>query len=64
MRGTAHRKGHTRFKTEEQLRAAVRRQYAAGLSDSRIARVLGVGWETVKRVRKALGLPANKGGAQ
>ena len=48
---------------EEAFRKAVLRQWKAGLSDDRIAKVLEVRRERVKAVREQLGLERNPGGA-
>ena len=47
---------------ERAFREAVHRQWRAGLTDNRIALVLEVRRERVKKVREALGLLPNKGG--
>ena len=51
-----------RAQQKEALREAVARQVRAGRTDTAISRVLSVGHGTVTRVRKELGLPANKEG--
>lgn len=49
-----------RRQNEEVRRAAIHRQWRLGLTDTAIARALGMRCEAVRKVREELGLAQNK----